>query len=816
MIESTLQDARRAARVLLGSPGLLVVSVLSLGLGLGVNLTLFTAVRAIFFHTPSMAHPGRVVGVEPGNSNQFSYLNFRDLQESGIFESVAGFRRVTLNLRGRDQVERVNGYAVTANFFEMLGVPTAIGRPFTAAEAAAETQPRLAVLGFRFWQLRFNQDPAVIGQRLTLNNASFDVIGVLPESYRAVGPTDAPDLYVPLSALVLPTIDNRNNGNALGVLGRLAPGTTREQAQTAVTALGQRLEEAYARDNGGMGQPARLVPLQFREFGGWQEPLLISTVLLTLFGLVLLSACANVAGLLLARLSRRQREMAVRIALGASRGRLIRMLLAESFGLACLGAAAGGLLFVWLSGLLRTMSLPVGLSPMRLSPDVDATVALYALALVFATGLLCGIVPAWRATRSNVVADIQSGESYGATGRLWMRHAFVVGQVAASVTLLVISALLVRSLMRIAVLDPGFDLDRGLVAAVNLEADRYAVDGGLPLGERIVEALRGRPGVESSSFAGIVALGMETSAARLQVEGRAPGTVGSRTFLNSVGPAYFATLGIRVVAGREFDARDREGSPEVAIVSEAFARAYFPGEATLEATPEAALGKRVRRSERDAYAEIVGIVADSKYGSIAEAPTPLHYTAYTQRPRVSSQHRPLVIHVRSTGAPAALVSDVRRVISSIEPGAFVDVRTLRDATGAEAGMRRLGMGLFGILGLVALLLATIGLYGVMAFVVSSRTREIGTRVALGAASGDILRGVLGQGLRLVAAGIAIGALASWLLARALVAGLAGLSAADPVAFGSASLMLLLVGLAACYFPARRAASLNPVEALRVE
>jgi predicted permease len=779
--------------------------VLSLGLGLGVNLTLFTAVRAVFFHTPSIADPGRVVGVEPGNSNQFSYLNFRDLQASGIFESAAGFRRVSLNLRGRDGVERVNGSAVTANFFEMLGVSTALGRPFTAGDVA---QPHLAVLGFRFWQLRFNQDPAVIGQRLTLNNASFDVVGVLPESYRPVSPIDAPDLYVPLSALVLPTIVDRSNGNALGVLGRLRSGTTREQAQAAVTALGQQLEQAYPQDNRGMGRPARLVPLQVREFGGWQEPLLIASVLLTLFGLVLLSACANVAGLFLARLSRRQREIAVRIALGASRGRLVRMLLAESFGLACAGAAAGGLLFAWLSRALQTISLPAGLGSAQLSLDVDATVAFYALALVLATGLLCGIVPAWSATRSNVAADLQSGESYGATGRLWLRHAFVVGQVAASVTLLVIAALLIRSLMRIAVLDPGFDLDRGLVAAVNLEAERYAADGGVPLGERIVDVLRGMPGIESSSFAGIVALGMETSATRLQAEGAAPGTLGARTFLNSVGPGYFATLGIRLISGREFDARDRAGSPEVAIVNEAFARAYFPG--------ETALGKRIRHSEREAFAEIVGIVADSKYGSIAEPATPQYYAAYTQRPHVSSQFRPLVIHIRSTGAPAALVGEVRRVIGSIEPAAFVDVRTLRDATGAEAGLRRLGMRLFGVLGLIALLLATIGLYGVMAFVVSSRTREIGTRVALGASAGRILGGVLAQGLRLVAAGIAIGALLSWLLARALVAGLAGLSPADPIAFGGASLILLLVGLAACYFPARRAALLNPIEALRVQ
>jgi predicted permease len=808
MLETLLQDVRRAARVLFASPGLMVVSVVSLGLGLGVNLTLFTAVRAVFFYTPSIARAERVVGVEPGNSNQFSYLNFRDLQESRIFESVAGFRRVQLNLRGRDQVERVSGLAVTANFFDMLGVATTVGRPFTAAEAAAQQEPRVAVLNYRFWLRRFQGNPAVIGERLILNNASFDIVGVLPESYRPVTPTEAPDVYVPLSALVLPTINNRNNGNALGVLARLVPGMTAVQAQAAVLSLGQQLEQEYPQENGGMGRSATVVPLAVREFGSWQEPLLISSALMALFGLVLLSACANVAGLLLARVAGRQREMAVRIALGARRGRLVRMLLMESFGLACLGAVAGGILFFWLTRALRSVSLPAGLGSVDLALDVDALVVFYALALIVGTGLLCGIVPAWRATRGNVVADIQSGESHGATGRLWIRHAFVIGQVAVSVTLLVISALLIRSLVRMTSLDPGFDLDRGLVAAVNVEADRYAVDGGLPLGERIVDALEGMPGVESSSFAGILALGTDQSATRLQVEGVAPETVGARTFLNSVGPAYFKTLGIRVVAGREFDSRDRSGSLEAAIVSEAFARAYFPG--------ESALGKRVRRSEREPYAEIVGIVADSKYGSISEAPTPLYYAAYTQRPQVSSQIRPVVVHVRTSGPPAPLVGEVRRVVNAIEPAAFADVRTLRDATSAEAGLRRLGVRLFAIVGIVALLLATTGLYGVMAFVVSSRTREIGTRVALGAAAGAILRGVLLQGLRLVAVGLAIGAAVSWVIARLLVAGLGGLSPADPIAYVSTAVVLLVVGLSACYFPARRAASLNPIVALRNE
>ena len=805
-LQAPLQDLRRASRVLAASPGLVIVSVLSLGLGLGVNLTVFSAVRTLLFHVPTIAAPDRVVGVEPGNSNQFSYLNFRDLQQSNTFESVAGYRRVSLNWRGRDRVERVNGLAVTANFFDMLGVGTAVGRPFTAAEAAAERDPRLAVISHRFWQERFDRNPAVIAQRLVLNNAVFEIVGVLSESYRPVTGSETRDLYVPISALVLPTMNNRGNGNALNVLGRLKPGTTAVQAQAAVLSLGQQLERAYPQDNAGMGDSASVVPLQIREFGNWQEPILISTAVMALFGLVLFSACANVAGLLLARVAHRQREMALRLALGARRGRLVRMLLAESIALACLGAVAAGIFFFWAAGALRSIALPAGLGSLDLMLDFDAAVAFYAIVLVVGTGLLCGIVPAWRATRGNLVADIQSGDSHGATGKLWMRHAFVISQVAASVTLLVLSALLVRSLIRVTALDPGFDLDRGLVAAVNVEADRYAVDGGLPLGERIVDALKGMPGVESSSFAGIIALGMETSQTRLQVEGAAAGTRGAETFLNSVGPAYFATLGIRVVAGREFDSRDRQGSPEVAIVSEAFARAYFPG--------ESALGKRVRRSEREPYTEIVGVVADSKHGLISETPAPLYYSAYTQRPRISSQVRPVVIHVRTAGPPAGLVNEVRRAIAEIEPAAFVDVRTLRDATGGEAGLRRLGLRLFVILGIVALLLATMGLYGVVSFVVSSRTREIGTRVALGAGYAQILRGVLLQGLRLVTAGLVIGALVSWAIARLLIAGLAGLSPADPLAYASTALILVVVGLAACYFPARRAAAVNPIVALR--
>ena len=807
-MDNLLADFRRAARVLGASPGLVLVSVLSLGLGLGANLTIFSFLRAAFFYQPEVTEPEQVVGIEPGNSNQYSYLNFRELQESGIFESVAGFRRVQLNLRVGEDPERVPGLSVTADFFAALGIPAVIGRTFDGAEAAPERQPRIAVISHSFWRQRFGGSAATIGQSVTINGEPFDIIGVLPEGHRAITPRADPAIYVPVSALVLPTIDDRSNGNALDVLGRLRPGTTGEQAQAAVTVLGQQLAKAYPDDNRGMERPATILPLRIREFGGWQEPVLISAILLALVGLVLLSACANVAGLLLARIAHRQREIAVRMALGAGRGRLLQMLLVEGFALALLGVIAGGALFLGLARMLQTVDLPALLGSVTLQLDVDGAVLAFALALTFVTGILCGLIPALRATKTNVVSEMKSGEGHGASGKLWLRHVFVVAQVAASMVLLVVSSLLMRSLVRVTTLDPGLDLDRVSVAMVNVDAQRYALDGGLPLSQRIVERVESMPGVEAVSVAGILAMGLDMSATRLQVEGAAAGTMGSRTLLNSVGPRYFATLGIPFVRGRDFAATDRDGTPRVAIVNEALARSYLPG--------QNALGKRVRESEREPYFEIIGVVRDSKFGSMGEEPTPVFYSAYMQRPRISTQIRPVIIHVRTAGAPAAMVPELRRAIADVDSTVFADVRTLRDAAGGEAQLRQFGTQMIGAIGAVALLLATVGLYGMMAFVVSSRTREIGTRMALGASATRILWNVLAQGLSLVAIGIVIGGVLSWMLAQMLRGAMAGLSPADPIAFGSAFLMLTLTAIAAIYLPARRAAALNPVDALRVE
>ena len=780
-----------------------MVSVLSLGLGLGVNLTLFTAIGAVFFFEPTVAARDRVVAIQPGNSNQFSYLNYRDLLDSGVFESAAGHRRAQLILRADGAAERIDGLAVTANFFEFIGVPMAVGRSFSAAEAAPERQPRIAVLSYPFWQRRFAGDAAVIGRDITLNGESFAIVGVLPQ-IRPVTMFRDPDVYVPISRLVLPTVDNRGNGNALAVLARLRDATTRDQALAAMTAVNRQLEAAYPVINNQMGRPGRILALQGGELAGSQEQLLIPAVLLTLFGLVLLSACANVAGLLLARAAGRQREMAVRLALGARTGQIVRLLLAESFALALLSLCAGGVMALWLMPALSVFSLPDG-EPLNLALQPSLGLGLYALGLFAATGLLCGLAPAIHSRRRSVVTIMQGGQTLSVTGRLWLRHAFVVGQVAACVILLALSSLLLRSLIRATAMDPGFALERGVVATVWIDGARYLADGGLPLGEQLVERVRRVPGVESASFANILPLGTDASSTRLRVEGAA-NTIGARTYVNSVASDYFATLGIPFVRGRDFNAGDRQGSPPVAIVSAAFERAYFSG--------DSALGKRVRQSEREPYVEIVGVVRDHMYGSYGESTTPIFYTSYTQQPRVSTQVRPVILHVRTNRLPAELVRSVREAVVSVDPAASVDVRTLRDATGFELGIRRFGTRLLATAGALGLLLAMIGLYGTMAFVVAARTSEIGVRMAIGANAAQVLREVLAQGMKLVSIGLAIGILVSAAVARVAAGMLAGLSPADPLTFVGTAAILIAVGLAASYAPARRASAVDPMIALR--
>ncbi|HSC27116.1 MAG TPA: ABC transporter permease, partial [Vicinamibacterales bacterium] len=444
-IETLGQDLRYGVRHLGRAPGLVAVSVLSLGLGIGLNLTLYAGVRTIFGHQPTMTDPAAVAGIEPGNGRQFSYLNYRDLRDSGTFSHVVGFRISAMNRRLDDGLERLSVLVVTDNFFEGLGIRPRLGRVFRAGEDAPERAPRVIVLDHPYWSARFGADPDAIGKTMTLDGEAFTVIGVLPEDYRSVTGFMSPGAYVPVSALTLATVNDRGSPT-LSVLARLPPGGTRERAQAAVTAIGAQLEDRFPGMNEGMSRPAQVFPADAMQFRG--TPIgfqLLPIVLLVLFSLVLLIGSVNVAGLLLARAVSRQHELTIRSALGASRFRVVQSLLSESFLLSLLGAAAG----VALTFVLSRSDLLGHMGALQRVFAPDRQLLVPALLLVALTTLLCGVAPALRSSRLDLLAGLRKGAP-GATGRINLRSAFVAGQVALSLTLLVVSSLCLRSQMRIA------------------------------------------------------------------------------------------------------------------------------------------------------------------------------------------------------------------------------------------------------------------------------------------------------------------------------------------------------------------------------
>jgi predicted permease len=791
-VETFGQDLRYGIRSLRRAPGLVIVSVLSLGLGIGLNLTLYAGVTTIFRHQPTMTGPAEVVGIEPGNGRQFSYQNYRDLRDSGTFSSVVGFRMSAMNRRVGSELERLSVLVVTDNFFEGLGIRTRLGRPFSAGEAAPERAPRGIVLDHPYWNARFGADANAIGHTMILDGEPFTVIGVLPENYRSVTGFMAPSAYVPISALTLPTLNDRGSPS-LSVLARLAGGT-REQAQATVTAIGAELERRFPQINERMSRPAQVFPADAMQFRGTPVGFrLFPIVLLVLFGLVLLIGSANVAGLLLARAVSRQHELTIRSALGASRFRVIQTLLSESFVLSLVSAAAG----LALTNILGRSDLLGSMRPLQRALSPDRQLLWPALFLVALTTLLCGVAPALRSSRMNLVAGLRMGGS-GATGRLNLRNAFIMGQVALSLTLLVVSSLCLRSQLRIVGIDLGFDLDHGVVTRFNVEPVRRPLDARLAFADRVVERVGQVPGVRSAAITALVPLGGDALVASFHPAGRTdiPGT---RPSTLSVGPRYFQTLSIPVVQGREFVATDRDGTPAVAIVNHTFVKTYFPG--------QRALGQRVEiGGESDA--EIVGIVRDSKIDTIGEAPKSVVFYPFAQRPRR------LTVIARTAGDPAATLPALRAAIGELDATASVTIGTLRDAASTELAMRRVGTQMVGAIGILGLLLTAIGLYGVVSYLVASRTVELGIRMALGATPRQLHREVLRHAAGLVGGGIAIGVAASLLVTPALATFLAGLSPADPIAFVAAAAVLMLVAFGATYVPARRVARVDPLVALR--
>jgi putative ABC transport system permease protein len=800
-MNSLLWDLRESYRGLRKAPGLVAICVLSLGLGVGVNLTLFSWLSAMFFDQPTIARADEVVGIEPGNSNVLSYLNYRDLKDAAIFDSVLGYRRTELSLRRGETTQRVSGLAVSGNFFDGLGIRAQYGRVFTDAEASLERDARVAIASHAFWRRSLDADRHAIGQEINLNGRPYVLLGVLPSDYRAVTPIESPDLYVPLNVLGPTNLSQRRNDNALIVMARLRQGMSLDQARSQLTAFGQQMAQAHPADNRGMHEPASVFPSsELRQRGAPGDTPALIAFLMSLFGLVLLVACGNVAGLLMVRGASRRQEIAVRFALGASRRRVIQSLLTEGLLLAAISTAVALLLVVWLAPAMSAYGLP-GLGGAHVDLQPDPQLAVYATVIMLITALVCGITPALGSTKGHITADIQKGGSRTATGHTRLRHTFVVAQVAISLLLLVIASLFLRSLARISTLDPGFDVAHGVV--VRVPASSVAPGQQVAVSEQIAGRLRAVAGVRSASWAMLVPLGNDLRAERFAVAGRSER--GPRTFVNSVGPGYFETLRIPLLRGRDFSTSDRPGAAPVVIVSESFARAHFPD--------EDALGKLVVNSPTE-NAVIIGVVKDHAYRNRGARPEPVLYRAYAQIPNMSTQPRPLVIHVRTDQAAEASLATIRRAMAEIDPNGPAFVEPLREATSQEIVMRRVLGFVLSSVGALGLLLATIGLYGVMAYVVTSRTAEIAIQMALGASSAQVRRRVLASGLKLVLIGVGIGTVFALAATRPMAAMLAGLSPSDPRSYAGTAIALTIVGLAASYLPARRATRVDPMAALR--
>ena len=789
-----LRDLRHAVRALAGSPTLLVVATLSLGLGVGVNTTLYSVFCTVFLRPPTAVAPERLVRIEPGNGNQIAYPNARDLVVGDAFEGLAAYGMIRLNLRTGGTSEQIAGLTVSPTFFDVLGARPAMGWNLVmAADSVVVTDG--------FWRRRLAARPDAIGAAVVLNGRPFTIAGVLPEGYRAITGAIGPDVYVGLSEALTPALADRRHA-FLTLIARLRPGVSFERARAETTSQARPLERLYPVENAGFGRPPFVFPVA--GLASWQTRDVgttaiagIAAVPFALAGLVLLIACANVAGLLLARGAARRREIAIRLALGASRGQVVMTLLAESVLLSLSGSVAGLLFAFWMCRAVSAAPLPSAHMPLHVVPDLSALG--YALCLACLVALACGVLPALASTRSRLT-DAIGRDSVPRLRRVTIRRVLVSGQVAVATVLLFMSALLLRSVSFIRDVDPGFSIDDAVTASIEVDPARFSGAERLRVVTEATDAVRAIPGVVSAAMASLIPLGGDMVSTSFEVE-HAP-AFRRETYVMNVGPGYFQTMNIQVRRGRDFAIEDRAGAPARAVVNQAFVVSHG-----LAANP---LGARVRANDREPWLEIVGVVDDSNYAFFGEAPHPILYKAFAQT------GGRLFVVARVSGAPVHRVPVIREVLAKLEPNAMVDVRAMRDATSLEPSLRRAGTWLLGGLGGLGLGLALIGLYGLMSSAVTERTREIGVRIALGASRRQVQALVLGDAAMLVGIGAALGTALAIAITRPMAFLLSGVHGTDPWAIVGTAALFLGAGLAAAHVPARRATGVDPMIALRCE
>jgi putative ABC transport system permease protein len=801
MMGTLLQDLRYGVRMLLKNPGFALVAVIALALGIGANAAIFSVVNAVLLRSLPFDDPDRLIVLRENKPPQFPEFsvapgNFLDWQKQNtVFEKLAAIRGSSYNLVDTGEPERLRGARVSAGLFEMLGVKPASGRTF----AAEEDQPghdAVVILSHSLWQRRFGADPNILGRTLTLNASTYTVIGVMAPDFQF--PDRETELFTPVAFDAKQA--DQHGAHYISAIGRLKPGVTIEQARTEMSAIAARLAQQYPDSNTGWG--VSLFKMQEYESRDIKPALLI---LLGAVALVLLIACANVANLLLARATARQREIAIRTALGASRWRVIRQLLTESVLLALVGGGIGLILAVWGVDLLLALA-PEDLPHVK-GGTVDARVLGFTILITLLTGIIFGLVPALQSSRPNLNETLKEGGRGTTTGHNRVRSSLVITEVAVALVLLIGAGLLIRSFYRLQQVNPGFNPQNALAVSISLPGKKYPEEEqNAAFFTQLTERVSTLPGVVAVGVAQVLPI-QSDYVLGFNIQGRPPDAPGDEPSTNyyAVSPGYFKAMGIPLLRGRLFTEQDKKDAPRVAVINETMAKKFFPNEDPI--------GKGINVTNGpERFREIVGIVGDVKqYG--LDQPT----TAQTYEPYLQTPFQNMTLVVRTDGNPAGLTAGVRSQVLSIDKDQPVSrIRTLEQVISESVAKQRFAMLLLGIFAMVALVLAGVGLYGVMSYAVTQRTHEIGIRMALGAQQRDVLKLVVGHGMILALVGVAIGLIASLALTRVMTTLLFGVSATDPLTFLAIPALLAGVALLASFMPARRAMKVDPMVALRYE
>ena len=812
------QDVRYGVRMLVKSPGFTAVAVLSLTLGIGANSTIFTLAKAVFLQPIPVKDPASLMVLfstaqsNNGPVQQFlptPYPNAQDYRDkTNVFSGAAITVGMGANLDVSGKKVNVFLLLVNSNFLDVLGVKPALGRDFTAQEDSAPSP--VAIISYALWKGQFGSDPNVVGRAIQIDQQAYNVVGIAPKDFHDVGNIGSPDVMIPMSMHdlaatgVIKTWFNQRAFRLAGMYARLKPGVSVATAKQEVHALGLQLEKEYPKDNGGRNE--EVVPIAETMIPPQLHAVFVRAgeLMLTIVGLVLLIACANVANLLLARATQRQREIAVRLALGASRTRLIRQLLTESLLLALMAAVLGIICAYWGRAAILSL-LPAGLPQLDFS--LDGRVLLYTMGLAFLATILFGLIPAWQAARSSAIGSLKDRTAAPTGSARWygLRGVLVMFQVALSLIALVGAGLFIHSLRNAQQINPGFEVNHEMVTFLNLGSQHYAQPQAEQFYQNVVERLRGLPMIADASMADTPPLGggLARTTFTDSVDITDPRN-GKLTPVVAAAPGYFSAAGISLLRGRDFTDADNAQSQMVAVVNRAFADVMYPNQEIL--------GKHIHFLGEPWDIAIVGEVNTVKYQTLGEPPQPIVYLALKQ------QYSPAVtLYVRTKADPATAMATVRDTVKDLAPSLpLLRMQTMKERILNSLLPARTAAELLGTFGFLALILAAIGTYGVMSYSVNQRTQEIGIRMALGAQPRNVVRLILSNGMAMVVAGVVFGLGVSVLFTRSLSSLLFGIGSFDAASFLSTAALLILVALAACWIPARRAMRVDPIVALRYE